>query len=51
MKKQLNELMKEFIHDCKIGSADCEGRGYTWEPSFENFVLWLDGQTWDMKKQ
>lgn len=51
MKEQMNELMQEFLKDCKDGSANREGFRYTWTPSFDNFIKWLDGRTWDMEKE
>jgi len=51
MKKAINELMQQFLSDCRNGSANCEGFRYEFEPSFANFIMWLDGNTWDMEKK
>ena len=51
MKKAINELMQQFLSDCRNGSVNCEGFRYEFVTSFENFVMWLNGNTWDMEKK
>lgn len=48
MKEQLNILMKEFIKECdEIGKSRWP-RDYI-QPTFQNFIYWLDNKTWYMK--
>ena len=47
-KEELNELMKAFIEDCKdIGEKRYPRDDI--QPTFNNFINWLDGRTWDMR--
>jgi hypothetical protein len=48
MKEKLNILMKEFIKDCdEIGKARRPNERIN--PTFQNFIYWLDNNTWWMK--
>ena len=48
-KAENNDLMMLFLEDCKKGKDTNAGYHYRLEPSFKNFIAWLDGRTWEME--
>ena len=47
MKDKLNKLMEEFVKDCQSNGEERYPRQNI-EPSFKNFIAWLDDRTWEM---